>query len=174
MDYVRYVEDSKNGLLVSLQNINNIRYTLQYQPADYLVFEELKSVSVSSEDFKTQYKRFKGLEHYVFKINRRAFDSLAEQKNDTSKTKKRLNDYFDFNIQKDIKLVNGNDTISCSISQCESSFGMTPYYTFVVGFENKTIEGDRTFYFNGKKIGVGDVKLEVSGRSIDKIPELNM
>lgn len=172
-DYVTYVQNPDNGLFVS-SNVNGVKYTLQYQPTDYLVMLEEKSFSIPSEIFKAQYDRFKGMEHYVFHIDTKDMDALISKLKDTSKIKNSLTEYFDFRIQKDIKLLEGGDTIPCGIAQCESSMGMLPYYSFVIGFPNREYTGDREFLFSNKKIGTGEVKLVVKGQSIQNLPKLKM
>jgi hypothetical protein len=173
IDYVHYVENPDNGLFIS-SNVNGVKYTLQYQPTDYLVMLELKSFSIPPETFKEQYNRFKGMEHYVFHIETKDIEALVSKTNDTSKTENSLLDYFNFRVQKDIKLIEGRDTIPCSIAECESSMGMLPYYSFVIGFPLKNYDGDREFLFDNKKLGTGEIKLLVKGESIKNLPKLKM
>ncbi|HTA26701.1 MAG TPA: hypothetical protein VK809_02855 [Bacteroidia bacterium] len=172
-EYVAYIQNSQNGLFVSTK-ANGVNYTLQYQPTDYLVMLQLKSFSIPAETFKEQYNRFKGIEHYVFHIDRKEWDSLVTKASDTSKVRKGMTEYLDFKIQKDIKLVEGDDTIPCGISECESSMGMLPYYSFVLGFNAKDYSGDRKFIYGNKMIGTGNIKLEITSSSIKKIPKLKM
>jgi hypothetical protein len=173
VDYVHYVENPDNGLLVN-SKVNGVDYTLQFQPTDYLVMLELKSFSIAPEVFKEQYNRFKGMEHYVFHIDTKEIEALIAKSKDTARKKNNLSDYFNFRAQKDIKLVEGGDTIPCGIAQCESSMGMLPYYSLVIGFLHKDYAGDREFIFNGKKIGTGEIKLLVKGESIKNLPKLKM
>ena len=177
LDYIHYVENPSNGLLIE-QRINGVNYRLQYQPIEYCVMLEKKSLSIPSDIFKSEYDRFKGLEHYIFRMNRQSIDSIMDKMNDTVGFKRKLTEYFDFKIQKDIKLVEGTDTIPCSICQCESSFGMTPYYTFVLGFTiqdlKKESQADRLFIYSNKVFNTGEVKLLVEGKNVSKIPNLKM
>jgi hypothetical protein len=172
-EYVRYVENPENGLLVN-SKVNGVSYTLQYQPTDYLVMLELKSFSIPPETFQTEYNRFKGMEHYVFHIDIKEWDSLISHAKDTVVVRKGMTEYLDFKIQKDIKLVEGSDTIPCGISECESSMGMYPYYSFVLGFNVKDKSNDREFIYGNKNIGTGNIKLTVKSKSIQNIPKLKM
>ena len=173
IDYVHYVENPDNGLLIN-SKINGVTYTLQYQPIDYLVMLELKSFSIPPETFKEQYKRFEGMEHYVFHIDTKDLEALVSKSKDTSGIKNALSAYINFKVQKDIKLIEGGDTIPCGIAQCESSMGMLPYYSLVIGFPNKAYAGDREFLFTNKRIGTGEVRLLVKGQSIQNLPKLKM
>jgi hypothetical protein len=172
-EFIRYIENPNNGLLVG-SKVNGVKYTLQYQPPDYLVMLELKSFSIPSKTFQEQYNRFKGIEHYVLHIDRKEMDSLAAKAKDTATIRKGMIEYLDFKIKKDIKLVEGNDTIPCGIAECESSMGMFPYYSFVLGFNTKDYSGDREIIYGNKMIGTGDIKLVLKGKSIRKIPKLKM
>lgn len=174
-EYIHYISDAKNGLVVH-QKINGIGYALQYQPTNYLVFMEMRSFDVPKDTFKLQYNRFKGLEHYNFHIDRNDLDNLVNRNGKASKKQpasERLS-YLDFGIKKDIKLIEGKDTLQCSICECESDGGINPYYSFMLGFPNKDYSGDREFYYDGKKIGAGEVKLTVTESSIKNIPELKL
>jgi len=173
IDYVHYVENPDNGLFVS-STIKGVKYTLQYQPTDYLVMLELKSFSISPENFKEQYNRFKGMEHYVFHIDIKGAEALTAKSSDTAEKKNNLSEYFNFKVQKDIKLIEGSDTIPCRISECESSMGMFPYYSLVIGFPSRDYAGDREFLFTNKKIGTGEVTLLIKGKSIQNLPKLKM
>jgi hypothetical protein len=168
-EYVYYVQDEKNGLLVQ-GNYSGVRYSLQYQPTDYLVFAEERNFNIPTDEFNQQYNRFKGLEHYNFHIYRKDIDSLISKA--SGDVKKNKVNYLDFGIRKDIKLVEGNDTLPCSICESESDGGIYPYYSFVIGFPHKEYQGDRQFLFDGKIIGTGAVKLLVTRASIQNIPDL--
>jgi hypothetical protein len=181
VEYVQYVQDEKNGLSIQ-ENINGIKFGLQYQPTDYLVFSEAGSFDIPSETFKQEYDRFKGLEHYNFHIDRKKLDSLftsqkansTRSSQPTSQYSSSKTEYIDFGIKKDIKLIEDNDTLACSICECESDGGIHPYYSFIIGFPKKVFSGDRAFLFNGNLIHAGEVKLLVSGSSIKNIPSVKM
>ncbi len=167
LEYVHYVQDPSHGLLIK-QKIDGVRYDLQYQPVSYLVMLEMQNFYIPQDTFQYQYNRFKGLEHYNLHIYRSDIDSLLKKsKNNISKV-----EYFDFGIKKDIKLIEGNDTVPCAICECESDGGIYPFYSFTIGFPNKNYKGDRQFLFKGNHIGTEDIKLLVSGSSIKSIPEL--
>jgi hypothetical protein len=172
-EYVNYILNPDNGLYVS-SDMNGVKYTLQYQPVEYLVMLQLKSFSIPPDTFKEEYNRFKGMEHYVFHIDINDMKTLLSKETDSSLTKNNLLDYLNFKIQKDIKLVEGSDTIPCGISECESGMGMFPYYSFVIGFPMNEYQGDREFIFSSKKIRTGDVKLVIKGQSIKNLPKLKM
>jgi len=175
-EYVKYVENPKNGLKVK-EDVNGVGYTLQYEPVAYCVMLEKRSFTIADDEFKTEYDRFKGLEHYTFRIDKTEMDSLVNKLGDTSKYKKGVAEYFDFWIQKDIKMVMGNDTIPCSICQPDANTGMSRYYTFSLGFSNKNYpesETDRHIIFNNKILHTGNITLCVKGKDVKSIPVLKM
>jgi hypothetical protein len=172
-EYAYYVQNPNNGLLVTA-SLSGVQYTLQYQPAEYLALLQLKDFSLQEDTFQEQYKRFKGIEHYVFHIDKKEWDNLTGKARDTARIRKGMTEYMDFKIQNDIKLVEGDDTIPCGISECESSMGMLPYYSFIVGFNARNFNGDREFIFWNKDIGTGNVKMEIKARDINRIPKLKI
>ena len=174
-EYVRYVENPNNGLKVK-QEVNGVGYILQYQPIEYCVMLEKRSFSIPSEIFKEEYKRFQGLEHYILRIDKTEMDSLVNKLGDSSHYKKSITEYFDFNIQKDIKLVEGTDTIPCGL--CQIDAGMASSYTFTLGFPNKNNEpsslSDRYIIYSNKILNTGNVTLCVKGKDVKGIPNLKM
>jgi len=177
-EYVKYIENPSNGLKVK-QEVNGVAYTLQYEPTSYCVMLEKRSFSVPADEFNTEYDRFKGLEHYTFRIDKNSMDSLVNKLGDTSKYKKGVAEYFDFWIQKDIKMVMGNDTIPCSICQPDANTGMSQYYTFSLGFSTKNesqaeSQADRFFIYENKILHTNKVTLCVKGKDVKSIPVLKM
>jgi len=160
---------------------NGVGYTLQYEPTSYCVMLEKRSFSIPANEFKTEYERFKGLEHYTLRIEKSSMDSLVNKLGDTSKYKKAAAEYFDFRIRKDITLIEGSDTIPCSICEPDANTGMTQYYTFSLGFSNNNgqstqsdSQADRIILFNNKILHTGDVKLCIKEKDVKSIPELKM
>ncbi|HXB11330.1 MAG TPA: hypothetical protein VNZ45_05045, partial [Bacteroidia bacterium] len=175
-EYVKYVENPKNGLKVK-EDVNGVGYILQYEPVAYCVMLEKRSFTIPDDEFKKEYDRFKGLEHYTFRIDKTEMDSLVNKLGDTSKYKKGVAEYFDFWIQKDIKMVMGNDTIPCSICQPDANTGMSQYYTFSLGFSYKNdpeAQTDRHIVFNNKILHTGNITLCVKGKYVKSIPVLKM
>lgn len=172
-DYVHYIENPGNGLLVK-EEVNGVNYELQYQPTDYCVMQEKRSFSVPGDEFAQLRKRFSGLEHYVLRIKSKDMDSLVNKMDDTAKYKKGITEYFDFGIQKDIKLIEGKDTVPCSICQADANTGISEYYTFSMGFPANHFEGDRYFVFMNKILKTGNVKLAITDKSMKSLPALKM
>ncbi|HTA81450.1 MAG TPA: hypothetical protein VK783_00820 [Bacteroidia bacterium] len=178
-EYVKYVEKTENGLHIEKQ-FNGVGYTLQYEPVAYCVMLEERSFNIPEDVFKKEYDRFKGLEHYVLRINKTDMDSLINKLGDTSKYKKGITEYFDFRIQKDIKLIEGLDTIPCSICQADANSGISEYYTFSLGFSEKNAElasaqeADRVIEYENKILHTGKISLVVTGKNIKNIPGLKI
>lgn len=177
-EYVKYVESPTNGLKIK-QEVNNVSYSLQYEPTDYCVMLEERSFSIPQETFEAEYNRFKGLEHYVFRIEKGGMDSLVNKMDDTGKYKKGITEYLDFAIQKDIKLIKGLDTIPCSICQRDANTGMSPYYTFSLGFYDENSDAssdqpDRVFTYNNRILHTGIISLRIKGKDIKNIPGLKI
>lgn len=172
-EYVHYIENPGNGLLIK-GGVNGVKYELQYQPIDYCVMQEKRSFSVPDDEFAQLRKRFSGLEHYVLRIERKSMDSLVSKMNDTAKYKKGVTEYFDFGIQKDIKLIEGKDTVKCSICQVDANTAISQYYVFTLGFPANHFEGDRYFEFGNKILKTGDVKLAITDKSMKNLPALKM
>ncbi|HTA81718.1 MAG TPA: hypothetical protein VK783_02210 [Bacteroidia bacterium] len=179
-EYVKYVEKAQNGLRINKQ-FKGVEYSLQYEPVAYCVMMEKRSFNIPHDEFKEEYNRFSGMEHYVLRIDKSKMDSLVNKLGDTSTYKKGITEYFDFKIQKDIALIKGQDTIPCSICQFDGNTGISEYYTFSLGFfdksgkevsTNKSELEDRVIEFENKTLNTGKINLVVTGKDIKNIPVL--
>ena len=130
IEFVQWVENPKNRLLVEEQ-IENYRFKLQYQPAEYLVVNELREEELKKEVLEKSMKNKEGLQYYTLKMsmnNSAVFSGKLIQDS--------VLNHLNYHMKDDFYLMEGEDTLSCKLFHYENTNGLTPYDAFVLGFES--------------------------------------
>lgn len=171
MEYAAWVEDKNNGLKVE-KTIEEFTYTLQYKPTEYVALMELKKDSVRSLELNKKMEEYDGLQYYTFRIST---DSRMEL---LKKNLKEGNDYygriqyFSFDMQKDLKLIDGKDTLDCVLFHFERVYGLAPYATFVLGFPPTEGTNNKTLFYDEQIFGAGKIYLTVQSKNCKKLPSV--
>jgi hypothetical protein len=168
-DFIKFVEDKNNGLKVS-KNIGEIDYTLQYKPIDYILLKEN-----NNSDIKERKESLDGMQYYTltYSLVKNNKDILKDNLTSSEEYYERVN-YFSFGLQKDIYLIDGNDTLDCKLFNYVRSYGLSPGADFVLAF-NKNLQPqitDKLMVIEDKIFGGGIIKIKIAKEDIENIPEL--
>lgn len=122
-------------------------------------------------------KDLKELQYYTLKLGILGgeFNVSNYEVSDNATQQERLN-YLSFAMQKDIKLVEGKDTLNCALYHFERSYDITPYRTFVLAFQQKEINKgkDKTLILDLAYFKTGPIKLNFKGADLVRIPNLKL
>lgn len=164
-ELVKFSEDDKNGMRKSI-TLAGVNYVTQYRPAALIISAEGGPDSIDA-------KRLQLLnEMYWFNIDisidgfnqspiRYMLTSLEEYN-------ARL-DYFLNNAQRDIWILNNNDTLYPTSYWFENNHNLIPKETIVLGFEKSRLKEDAiTLSFNDRVFKTGIVKFGFSKEKLDK------
>jgi hypothetical protein len=174
IDYVHYVEDPKNGLHPSHVQ-QPFLFSLQYKPLDYVALQEIRQLQVSEGQLEDEKRSFGTLQYFTFRIS--STDSTKDVLNvqtTSDKDYSQRQNYFDFYLQRDIKLIENGDTLPCRLFHCVRSYGLTPYSDFVLGFDNpKDKRGsDIKFVYEDKILKSGTISFLITQNSMKHIPQI--
>ncbi len=174
-DYVRWVQESDNGL-IHKKTIGDLDFSLQYKPYDYIISMEERSDSIRASIQKEKLVELEGMEYYDFKIklNSENGELLKHNLKSTDEYKKRV-EYFAFTMQNDIWMVDGNDSIPCSLFHFERGYDAAPYSTFLIGFPIRAIKNsnaEKTFVYYDKNFDKGIIKFTLDKNKLVNIPKL--
>jgi len=175
-DYVSFITDSKNELNIR-KNVGKYIVRSQYEPVDYLALLEIgKSAnSISRSEFESVKRRFEKLSCFTFSISdtNSGGDLIRSMLKDTLE-KRQLTNYLNFEMQKDLLLIQGSDTSACVLFHYEHSYGISSENRFVLGFENKNegldIISNMKLLFKGQMLDLGTVIFEYKKEYLEKIP----
>lgn len=176
-DLISWVEDPKNGLRQE-KKIEEIKYSIQLKPAEYVLCKEYGKENFKNNDsLQNELKNISESQFYSLRVLIEGFSGefLKYNMSITDSYEERVK-YFAFNMQKDLKLIQGGDTLSCSMFHFERTYNMAPYGNFMIGFPNpkKETAEDRTFIFQDKYFGTGDIKFFFSAEKIKNSPKLSL
>ncbi len=170
-DYATWIEDINNGLKVE-KTIEDFTYSLQYKPTEYVALLELKKDSVHLSELNKKISEYDGLQYFSFRISTESRTELLKKNLAGANEYYGRIQYFSFDMQKDLKLIEGKDTLDCVLFHFERVFGLAPYATFVLGFPIVNGEHDKTLYYNEKVFGAGKIYLTVKSKNIKKLPSV--
>lgn len=172
VEFISWVDDEENGLIVK-KDLGLYKFTLKYKPLEYEIIRDLKKLEVSEPEFLKVKSEYEGFQYFTFSIARNdgQLDLLKADLNTEQDFTKRV-EYFSFQMQQDLRLVSGKDTMNCHLFHFERTYGVSSAANFLIGFENTGSKGDKTLIFDDKILGTGRVKLTIDSDDLAQIPEL--
>ena len=171
-EYVKWVQNKDNGFLKEQTN-GDMTFSLLYKPIDYIICQEERKDDIKTESVKTKTAELGGMDYYDLKI------SLDKEQGELLKYKiaapaeynERVK-YFAFDMQKDVMMIHGSDTISCAMFHFEREYDAAPEAIFLLAFPKHNKIGKRTILFHDKVFGNGIIKFDYSGKEISRLPKL--
>lgn len=180
-DYINWVENPDNGLLVTKKS-GSLTYSLQFTPLEYRILKEHADDTLTESKLTAYTNEIKDMQYYTFRIeDEKGGDLLKADATSKEDFSSRLQ-YFSSDMQKDLFLIEGNDTLSCLLFHFERSYGIDPRSTFVLGFPLGKKDGpggypgvsDRTFFFDDHQLGTGPLFLVIHSPNLQQLPHLNL
>ena len=169
--YIAWVENPDNGLFVTKQ-MNDIVYSLQYKPHQYEAMLQEKR-PMSDAEMKSEVDSLSDMQYYTFRIGTlTGADVQRYNLADDNEYYARL-EYFALQMEKDIQLIDGQDTLPCLLFHFERTYGIDPRATFVLAFDaKKKSSGNKTLMYTDRAFGSGPVLLTINASDLAEIPEL--
>ena len=102
-------------------------------------------------------------------------DITTYRVNDPGEEQQRLY-YLSFQMKENIRLIQGQDTLAPVLYHFERSFDLSPHRTFVMAFEEPLSKSpeDRTFILDSPVLGTGPLKLKITAKDLDNIPDIKL
>lgn len=170
-DYVGWVGDKKNGLIVSRET-QAYRFSLQYKPLDYVIMLREKNERISRDSVQQMQKELSGMQYFTFSIEPLGVSPAATEDAGDWEL------YLSGMLQDDLKLVDGGDTLSCLLYQYEPAYGVNPAEKILLGFRTVKAAGDKpnskTLILHNRLDDSGDLSLVISAEAISQIPNLKL
>lgn len=176
MEMLKYVIAPHNGL-IKKKEIAEFIYQAKYKPLDYIISQEANGASVSQETYYKKVKELDGLQYFDFRIEVDATNGelLKYRLSSVADYESRV-EYVSFGMQKDIKLIEGRDTLDCVLYHMERAYDITPYTTVLLGFKknNADLNEDKTLVFYDNLFHNGTIKLTFIPADLTQIPHLEI
>lgn len=178
-EYVNWVEDKNNGLIVS-KKMGDFTFSAFYKPTNYLALVELGKDSINKKQMTKKLEEYEGLQYFTYRIesDNKITELLRVGMKSNDDYYSRI-EYFSFKMQEDLKLIEDKDTLDCVLFHYERVYGLAPYASFVVGFplskesNNKGVNNyDKIISYTDKVFGTGKINMTVKNENIKSIPNL--
>lgn len=175
LEYVKYVEDEDNALKIS-KEIGDVVYTLQYKPVDYLIALEQKKNIIDINEYTKRKVELDGMEYFTLELKSK--ENNIEVMNIGALDKNEYNEriqYASYDLQNDIYLLIGKDTIPCGLYHFEQKYGLGNSVKILVGFEKlKTPSKNLTVVLEDKILNGGVIKFLLLKENIDLLPKMKI
>ena len=177
------LEKAKENLS-SEKKIDKFTFSAIYKPWDYIIAIENKGI-ISKAELEKKREEIFDLQYYTFKIkyNDDNVELLMAGLSSKDQYYGRIQ-YFSFEMQNDIKLIDGKDTLDCALFHFERTYGLASEATFSLGFpltkEEEAEKRDnpeimnkaKTLIYDDKALGIGRVYVTIEERKLNNIPEI--
>ncbi len=174
--FIKKVETAGSGLLMK-KEIANVMFSVQYKPVDYILSKELMNHSLISSDLEKRRKQLDGYRYFTFRVKGKdekdpvRIGTLSQEEYDQKQG------YLSSDIQRDFLLVEGKDSVPCSICHYEKTYGLSPFVTLVLAFkdsENRNKEDNElSFLYQDHVFGAGNIWMKISTGDLKDIPTVN-
>lgn len=134
--YTQWVLNPKNGLQ-SKSAVGPYDFIINYLPSEYMILKEANGRTMDRKEFSRKRQELKNTEYYSLLINlnngkKNVVKSLVD---DTKIPASDMVKYLAYDLQHDIKLVSGVDTLKCKFLHFEETYEVTSYARFLAAFD---------------------------------------
>lgn len=167
--YVQWVENPENGLEV-VREMGAYRLTARLMPSTYWMLTQSETSEYSQEDAESN------IWYVQLRVESKNPQEPVMKQGivDEQAYQERLQ-YFKYGMQNDLYFVQAQDSLEAVLYHHEQSFGLTPFTTSLIAFEDKSAQmGARTLVLDDQNLGIGPVKFLFSQATIARIPQLNL
>lgn len=161
-DYVQWIENTDNGLLIN-RSTSSAEYILQYEPALYKALRI--SENEQAADLSEISMQFSDLHHFLLKV--RTVDVAFQDD-------KEIAQYLAYELRKNIRFVEGADTIKQTVMyHLESSGSVTPYHRILIAFPKLKKKGNLKFIIDPGKLERDKLVFTFDKRIFEKLETIN-
>lgn len=172
-EYINWLENVDNGLIKS-KVIGDVTYRVVYKTRPYIILKKTDPIEVEKLNMKEEIEKYSDMEYFDFQIeHEQNWDPLKAELASSEDYYLRLK-YYSFDLEKDIVMVEGGDTIPCAFSHFERTYGIVPYINVGLAFPKSELQSDKTIIYNDPVFNAGLVKFQIKQKNINNIPDLNI
>ena len=170
-DYIAWVENPENGLVMN-KEMNDLIFSVQYKPLAYEVLLQEKR-TFSDGEMKLEMDSISDMQYYTFRIATAGGTDVQRYRAESEQDYYARLEYFALQMQNDLVLIDGSDTLPCLLYHYERTYGIDPRATFVMGFsDKKKSQENKTLMYTDRVFGSGPVLLTIESEDLKMIPQL--
>jgi hypothetical protein len=169
--YVSWVKAPENGL-VQTKQLGEFTFTVMHKPAAYMALQAIGGEQDANKSrFDEELKAAGSMLYFTFRVKHaQAQDAFMAGMENEQQYGLRIG-YFMGDAQQDFSLVNGTDTLPCTMYHYERDYGISKEESISLGFDpkNKPIKNLQLIY-NDQQLGTGPVKVAFSEELLHSLP----
>lgn len=174
-NYSGWMEENSSELSKSYSN-DKLEFILNFIPSDYAAYLTLQGEKPTQEYWDTLKNNYDSIS--IFKLQIKSLNSNEEfyktDKPDASLYEDRVK-YYSFEFQQNIfAVLDNSDTINCNMFHYERSYGVSPYSTFMIGFEKFNPEKDVKIIIREKYFTNKNIEFKYSKKELSNVPQLKL
>lgn len=137
-EFVSWVKEEQ--ALNAEHHFEDMSFRITYRPAEWMALNNLDE-GATANDINMEAKHYEDLMCFTLRIelNNDSGELLKYKLSEQEEYTRRVN-YYAFEIQRDIQLFTGKDTLRCGIVHFERTFGIANYSDIMIGFSRKELE----------------------------------
>lgn len=163
--------------LTKSKDISDIRFSLSYLPAEILAHLELRNESYDLSKFQRILRNYSEMTYFNFRIEviEGNGELLKYQLRSPAEYEARIR-YLSFEMEKDVYLIQGKDTIHPGLLHFERIFEVAPFSNIMFAFDNKEFKKDLEFtvVYNDRLFEKGFVKYYYKNNQLINIPTISV
>ncbi|MGH1337452.1 MAG: hypothetical protein ACRBFS_15115 [Aureispira sp.] len=182
-DYVNWMKDPVNGH-VRTKTIAPLEVIAQYKTTDFVIANEKRSNTIEKSAHEVRQEELEGMHYWTLQLSindpaiktkgAKAWNILNYGIEDKSQEQERLM-YFSYAMQRDLKLIEGQDTLACALYHFERSYDLSKTRTFVLGFpKGKDQTTDKTLLLDLPYFNTGPIKINYPKTVLDQAPRMRL
>lgn len=174
-EFLNFLNSEKSGLKLQ-KEFNQVNYKLQLQPPEVLALKNLSEKTANGESFKKEYSYYRNKLNFIFLIE----DALESNNRvklavfDKDMYSKMLL-YANSELKNDFKLVQGNDTLICSVVHLEPANSIQPIFRLSLAFNGvDTLKKEYTLVYNDNLFMNGPIKFYFPKQVFENLPDVKI
>ncbi len=167
----KWVSDETNGLIQRVENERFI-WEVHYQPLEYMIAKEAKGKELTKNEYDKIKERKKGLQYFKIKVQSKQTGNILTNSPTMQEENEARLQYFLNEFDKDILLIDNNDTLVSSLYHFERNYGALNHNNVLIAFKNYSSKTDKKIVFLDRILGLGLQELTFRKEDIEKTPIL--
>jgi hypothetical protein len=179
-EYIKWLEDPKNGLLVKgITDDEKFQLNLQYTPNEVLAFQSLtpeQRANISGSRWDSLVNSYNKIDYFKLDISSTTLqDPLTEDTKAKEDYYEKLN-YLTFDMQHKISLVCQKDTLPCVLYHYERTYNTTNFCRVMLAFDTEKIDrtAPRQLIIQDDRLGIDTVGFSFANAKFKEIPNLKI
>lgn len=172
--YVQWMKNTDNGFR-NEKVIDDLSFSVQYKTPEYIICMEQRGQKLNDTTVKQKISELDEMQYYDLRItmNEGQGELLKYKLSSIQQYNERVN-YFAFNMENDIRLVDGNDTLTCGLYHFERAYDVSPTAVVLLAFaKNKNSDKkDKTLVIYDRTYNKGMLKFKFRANVLTNKPKL--